>query len=146
MHVPGTCRDPEDTVRSMCTCDHAHASCVRICVYACACVCVFLSLSFTFPLSFSFSQSVSLSLSSPLVISPFSLVFSLLFFLSVSLCLCVSVSLRLCVCVLMYDVIHQILWTKLTKRPVVLHQQKFTHCARVATACSVKWKSLLYTR
>jgi len=109
-------------------------ACVRICVYACACVCVFLSLSLTFSLSLSLSPSLSfypclllsffsfLSRVLPLV---FSICISVPLYVCVSvrLCLRVSASMRLCIFVLMYDVIHQILSTNLTKRPEVLRQQ-----------------------
>jgi len=104
MYVPGPCRAPEDTMRSMCTCDNA-CLCAYLCVCVCVCVCVFLSFSLTFSLSLSFSQSVFLSFSASLFFFPFSLVFSFLFSLSVSLylcvsvCLCLFVSLSLCLCV-----------------------------------------------
>jgi len=123
-------------------------SCARllVCVFVCMrvriCVCVslslfhFLSLTpffsicltilvYIYPFTFlSFSCSLSCSLYLNLCISVF-------------LSCCVAVSLCLCVFVLMYAVIYQILPTNLTKRPVVLHRQSFTHCVRAAGAYSV---------
>jgi len=122
-------------VRSMYTCDHVHAC---LCVCVCVCVCVFLSLSLILSLSLSLSQSVSLSLSASIFFflslsCSLSCSLNLYPCVSVSLCLCVHASVSLCTHV---SRVYQILSTNLTKRPVVLHQQQFTHRARVAAACS----------
>ena len=106
--------------------------CVWVCVFVCVCVCVCFSLCLSCFLSLYLSLSLSLY---PCLFLSFrfslSLVLSLVLSLCISvyLCLCVCTSVRLCVFVLIDDVIHQIVFPNLRKRPLVHHQQHLTRRA-----------------
>jgi len=108
--------------------------CVCLCECVCLCVCVCVCFSLCLSCFLSLYLSLSLSLYPCLFLSfrfSLSLVLSLVLSLCISvyLCLCVCTSVRLCVFVLIDDVIHQIVFPNLRKRPLVHHQQHLTRRA-----------------